>query len=63
MHSPRVSDELFERVRAQFSDREIVELLFAIGDYLMLARVMTILDVDLDQPAADGSIVPATSPT
>src|SRR3954468_19485259 len=25
VHSPRVDDELFERVRAQFSDREIVE--------------------------------------
>ena len=57
VHSPRVADELFERVRAHFSEREIVELLLAIGDYLMLARVMTVLEVDLDAAAADGSIV------
>ena len=53
VHSPHVDDELFERVRAQFSDREIVELLLAIGDYLMLARVMTVLEIDLDEPAGD----------
>ncbi len=57
VHSPRVEDELFERVRAQFDDREIVELLLAVGDYLMLARVMTVLEIDLDDPAASGSIV------
>jgi alkylhydroperoxidase family enzyme len=53
VHSPRVSDELWERVRAQFSDREIVELLLAIGDYLMLARLMTVLEIDLDAPVGD----------
>jgi 4-carboxymuconolactone decarboxylase len=56
-HSPRVGDELFAQVRAHFDDREIVELLLAIGDYLMLARVMTVLEIDLDDPAATGSIV------
>jgi alkylhydroperoxidase family enzyme len=49
VRGPHVSDELFECVRAQFSDREIVELLLAIGEYLMLARVMTVLEVDLDE--------------
>jgi alkylhydroperoxidase family enzyme len=49
----RVSDDLWDRVRAQFSDREIVELLLAIGNYLMLARVMTVLEIDLDEPAGD----------
>ena len=63
VRGPRISDDLYECIRAQFSEREIVELLLAIGDYLMLARVMTILEIDLDQPAAEGSIVPATSPT
>src|SRR6476661_2913928 len=53
VHSPRVSDQLFERVRAHFDDREIVELLLAIGDYLMLARVMTVLEVDLDEAVGD----------
>jgi 4-carboxymuconolactone decarboxylase len=44
-----ISDDLYDCIRAQFSDREIVELLIAIGDYLMLARIMTILEVDLDE--------------
>jgi alkylhydroperoxidase family enzyme len=56
VRSPRVDDELFERVRSHFDDREIVELLLAIGDYLMLARVMTVLEIELDDPAASGSL-------
>src|SRR4051794_21952673 len=50
VHSPRVDDELFARVRSHFDDREIIELLLAIGDYLMLARVMTVLEIELDGP-------------
>jgi alkylhydroperoxidase family enzyme len=53
VRGPRVSPELFECVRAQFTEREIVELLLAIGDYLMLARLMTVLEVDLDEAAGD----------
>ena len=53
VRGPRVPDELFERVRSQFGEREVVELLLAIGDYWMLARVMTVLEVDLDEPAGD----------
>jgi alkylhydroperoxidase family enzyme len=53
VHGPRISDDLYECVRAQFSEREIVELLLAIGDYLMLARVMTILEIDVDEPLGD----------
>lgn len=56
VRSPRVSDELFARVREHFDQREIVELLLAIGDYWMLARVMTVLEIDIDEPAAAGSI-------
>jgi alkylhydroperoxidase family enzyme len=52
---PRVPDELFARLRAQFDDRRIVEMLLTIGDYLMLARVMTVLDIDRDE--AVGSAV------
>ena len=54
---PRVDDDLFSRLQANFDDREIVELLLAIGDYLMLARVMTVLEIDLDEPATTGAIV------
>jgi 4-carboxymuconolactone decarboxylase len=53
VRGPRASDDLWQCVRAQFGDREVVELLVAIGDYLMLARVMTVLEVDLDKGVAD----------
>jgi 4-carboxymuconolactone decarboxylase len=53
VRGPRISDDLYDCVRAQFSEREIVELLIAIGDYLMLARVMTVLEVDLDRDVGD----------
>lgn len=32
--------------------REIVELLLTIGSYLMLARLMTTLEIELDAPAS-----------
>jgi 4-carboxymuconolactone decarboxylase len=53
VRGPRISDALYDCIRAQFSDREIVELLLAIGDYLMLARVMTILELDIDDAVGD----------
>jgi alkylhydroperoxidase family enzyme len=53
VQGPRVSDELYARVAAQFSERQIVELLIAIGAYLMFARLMTTLEMDLDEPAGD----------
>jgi alkylhydroperoxidase family enzyme len=49
VHGPHISDDLYDCIRAQFNDREIVELLIAIGDYLMLARLMTVLEIDLDE--------------
>jgi 4-carboxymuconolactone decarboxylase len=56
---PRVPDELFERLRGHLDERRIVELLLTVGDYLMLARVMTVLEIELDEPA--GSAVIDTS--
>jgi 4-carboxymuconolactone decarboxylase len=53
VRGPHVSDDLYDCVHAQFGEREIVELLIAIGDYLMLARVMTVLEVDLDRDVGD----------
>jgi 4-carboxymuconolactone decarboxylase len=53
VRGPHVSDDLYDCVRARFGEREIVELLIAIGDYLMLARVMTVLEVDLDPDVGD----------
>lgn len=49
--TPRVSDETFEAVRRHLSPREIVELMLTVGNYLMLARVMTTLELELDDPA------------
>jgi alkylhydroperoxidase family enzyme len=53
VRGPHISDELYDCVHAQFSERELVELVIAIGDYLMLARVMTILQIDLDEGVGD----------
>ena len=53
VRGPRISDDLYDCIRAQFSEREIVELLLTIGDYLMLARVMTILELDVDEAVGD----------
>src|SRR5436190_16003695 len=53
VRGPRISDDLYDCIRAQFGEREVVELLLAIGDYLMFARVMTILEIDLDDAAGD----------
>lgn len=47
---PRVGDATFEAVSEHLSPREIVELLLTIGEYLMLARVMTTLELELDEP-------------
>jgi alkylhydroperoxidase family enzyme len=48
---PRVSDATFAAVEKQLSPQEIVELLLTVGNYLMLARVMTTLELELDDPA------------
>jgi alkylhydroperoxidase family enzyme len=50
---PRVSDATFASVREQLSPQEIVELLLTVGNYLMLARVMTTLELELDDPAGE----------
>ncbi|GIW41765.1 MAG: hypothetical protein KatS3mg076_2342 [Candidatus Binatia bacterium] len=47
----RVSDPVFEEVRARLSPRELVELLLTAGFYFGLALVLRTLEVDLDEPA------------
>src|SRR3954453_7966 len=49
MTQPRPSDDDLAAVREHFSPREIVELLLVAGAYAMLARIMTSLDLDLDE--------------
>jgi alkylhydroperoxidase family enzyme len=47
----RVSDHTFSEVRACFSDTQIAELTLLIGHYMMTARFLETLDVDLDEGA------------
>jgi alkylhydroperoxidase family enzyme len=47
----RASDATFARVHAALGDRRTVELTLAIGYYLMMARVLEGLEVDLDGEA------------
>lgn len=54
---PRTPDATFDRVRDVLNSREIVELLLTIGSYLMLARLMTTLEIELD-PAASEQLTP-----
>src|SRR5258708_17043613 len=48
LREPRLPDALFEQVCQYFSPREIVEVLLTVGYYQMLARLMTILEIDID---------------
>lgn len=50
----RPGDELFGQVCELLSSREIVELLLTVGQYMMLARVMVTLDLEIDEPAGAG---------
>jgi 4-carboxymuconolactone decarboxylase len=51
IHDARASDATFVAVAETLSPREIVELLMVIGQYMMLARVMATVDIELDEPA------------
>ena len=44
----RVNDAAYNAVAAFYSDRQIVELLFTIGSYMMLARIMEVAEIELD---------------
>jgi 4-carboxymuconolactone decarboxylase len=48
---PHVSDATFGAVAKLLNPQEIVELLLTVGNYLMLARVMTTLELEIDDPA------------
>jgi alkylhydroperoxidase family enzyme len=52
----RACDETFAELAALLPPRQIVELLLVIGQYMMLARVMATLELELDEPAAPGSL-------
>jgi alkylhydroperoxidase family enzyme len=54
----RVPDAVFAAVQKHFSDREIVEAIFTIGCYMMMARLTEATETDLD-PAAGMSVFDA----
>jgi alkylhydroperoxidase family enzyme len=57
---PRVHDEVFAEVRQLFTPREIVELIRVAGFYWSLARFLTVLDIDIDEPDGLASITAAS---
>ncbi len=59
----RASEVTFGRLAAELSAQEIVELLVAIGFYMMIARIAETVDVDLDEPAGDRVAEAARSET
>lgn len=54
----RASEATFAAMAARFPPREIVELLLAIGFYMLMARLMETVDIDLE-PGAGAEIVAA----
>jgi alkylhydroperoxidase family enzyme len=47
----RVSDATFAEMARSFTPKEIVELVLAVGYYMMIARLLETTAVDLDPPA------------
>ena len=48
VNNVRVDDAAFAAVAAFYSHRQIIELLFTIGSYMMLARIMEVAQIELD---------------
>ena len=48
---PSLDDDFFRRLRAQFSDAEIVEIGMAAGQYIGFGRLLMVLD--LERPVCD----------
>ena len=51
-----VEEATFATLRSQLDDRRIVELAMVAGQYLGLARIMTALRIDLDEPAGPAAL-------
>lgn len=52
----RSDDATFEAARAVLSSRELVELHLVVSAYVGLARLMTNLELEIDEPAADALV-------
>jgi len=46
--SPRVADSLFAEARSVVSDRDLATVILLVGHYMMIARYLETLDVELD---------------
>jgi 4-carboxymuconolactone decarboxylase len=61
LESPRPDDQSFEALSERFPPRQIVELLIVIGMYQMLARVMTTLDIEIEDAVGSAGVDEAHS--
>ncbi len=51
--STKPQPETFEAMARRFPPREIVELVVAIGFYMLVARLMEVAEIDLEPPAGE----------
>jgi alkylhydroperoxidase family enzyme len=51
--TPAVSDAVFNAMRLHYSDRQLVETIALTGNYFLIGRLTTVLNVPLDPPADD----------
>ncbi len=53
LHNVRPSDDTMARMNAHFSPQETMELVVAIGFYMLVARIMETSGLDMEAPAGD----------
>jgi alkylhydroperoxidase family enzyme len=53
---PHVDAATFASINQRLGAREVVELLLTIGSYLMLAKVMTTLEIEIDEPLGNAIV-------
>jgi alkylhydroperoxidase family enzyme len=56
LRNDAIGEATFARARKHLSDREIVELILAVGYYRMLAGLMNSVAIDLDKPLGDAVV-------
>ena len=60
LRNDAIGEATFATARERLSDREIVELILAVGYYRMLAGVMNSVAIDLDEPLGEAVVESAT---
>ncbi|HEY2638462.1 MAG TPA: hypothetical protein VGI66_01075, partial [Streptosporangiaceae bacterium] len=51
--TPAVPDAVFNAMRLHYSDRQLVEAITLTGNYFLIGRLTTVLNLPLDPPADD----------